>query len=111
MNHKIALSVLLFALATGCGGGKAAPSACSKAASALGGIVMLEVPGVTKDPKELDRFEAELTAECKATKLEETAKEALECYDENHSKIGYRLFKACPEQPGRALIDAVVAKH
>lgn len=59
----------------------------------------------------MDTFERELVAECRAQKTEETAKAALDCYDQNHGAIGYRLFKACPEQPGRALVDAVVAKH
>jgi hypothetical protein len=86
-------------------------SPCGKAALPLAGIVVLEVKDSGKDPSIMDTFERELFAECKAQKTEDSAKDALACYDKNHGAIGYRLFKACPEQPGRALVDAVVAKH
>src|SRR5690348_9266151 len=110
IKRFVASSLLL--LAVGCGSSKSADtsSPCGKAAAPLAGIVLLEVKHAD-DPKVLDTFQAELAGECKAQKLDETAKDALDCYDKNHDKMGYRLFKECPEQPGRALLDAVDAKH
>jgi hypothetical protein len=104
-------SVFLFAAACGSKGGGSDSSPCGKAALPLAGIVVLEVKDSGKDPSIMDTFERELIAECKTQRTEETAKDALLCYDKNHTAMGYRLFKACPEQPGRALVDAVVAKH
>lgn len=92
----------------GAGGGS---SLCAKAAGPLAGIVALEAKDAGSDPGIMKTFESELTAECTAQKAEETAKDALECYDKNRSAIGYRLFKSCPEEPGKALVGAVVAKH
>ena len=98
-------------LVAACSSGKSADnSVCGKAAGPLAGIVMLETPA-KESPDDLDKLEAEVAAVCKQTKAEETAKEALECYVENAGAAGYRLFKACPEQPGKDLIAAVVAKH
>ena len=99
-------------LAGACSGGAAGgKSLCDRGAAPLSGIVLLEVKDSGNDPAILKNFKAELAAECTAQKLEESAKDALECYDKNASAIGYRIFKACPEQPGKALVAAVVAKH
>ncbi len=114
MNTKALLSALtLTTMMMGAcsGGGAGGKSLCDRGAAPLSGIVLLEVKEAGDDPAILKTFKAELAAECTAQKLEETAKDALECYDKNASAIGYRIFKACPEQPGKALIAAVVAKH
>ena len=108
---QISLAALTLTIA-GCSGGAAGGNTlCAKAASPLAGIVLLEVKDAGDDPAILKTFQAELTAECVAQKSDETAKDALECYDKNSSALGYRIFKTCPEQPGKALIAAVVAKH
>ncbi|HEY0135839.1 MAG TPA: hypothetical protein VGB85_17260 [Nannocystis sp.] len=110
---KIVLAALSLTMIAGaCSGGAAGGnSLCEKAAAPLSGIVLLEVKDAGDDPAILKTFKAELAAECTAQKTEETAKDALECYDKNASALGYRIFKTCPEQPGKALIAAVVAKH
>ncbi len=56
-------------------------------------------------------FVSELTDACVSAHADEGAEDALDCYDENHSVLGDRLFEACPPQPGKALVAAVVAKH
>lgn len=110
MNMKIPFAAALLAMAA-CSSGKGADnSVCGKAAGPLAGIVMLETDA-KESPDDLDKLEAEVAAVCKETKAEETAKAALECYVENKGTPGYHLFKKCPEQPGKALIEAVVAKH
>ena len=112
MIKWIASSVLLLG-ALGCGskGSAGGSPACRKAALPLAGIVVLEVKDSGSNPSVMDTFESELVAACVAQKTDQTSKEALECYDKNQSARGYFLFKACPEPPGRALVDAVVAKH
>jgi len=102
-----ALSVL-FACS---GGGGDDSSLCGKAAAPLAGIVVLEAKDKGSDPSIMKTFKSELIAECNAKKLEETAKDTLECYDKNASERGYFIFKKCPEEPGKALVAAVVAKH
>ena len=108
LTMMITTTMLAGACSGGAAGGK---SLCDRSAGPLSGIVLLEVKDSDDDPAILKTFKAELAAECTAQKLEESAKDALECYDKNASAIGYRIFKACPEQPGKALVAAVVAKH
>lgn len=103
-------SFLLVAIGVACSGG-ANDSLCGKAAKPLAGIVLLEAKDAEGGPEILNTFESELAAECTAKKLEESTKDALQCYHDNKGERGYFIFKKCPEEPGKALVAAVVAKH
>ncbi len=88
---------------------------CAGGGEALSGIAILEVKDVPDEPeagaKLVRQLKEELTAECVAKGLDKSATEALTCYEKNKGKAGYRVLKGCDEKPGRALLDAVVAKH
>ena len=113
MITRITLLCASFLVAVGvaCSGGGASNSLCGKASKPLAGIVLLEAKNADGGPEILKTLQSEVEAECTAKKLEETAKEALECYDTNRSERGYFIFKKCPEEPGKSLVAAVVEKR
>lgn len=113
MTKQICLFFIASTVAAfiGCSGGGASDSLCGKAAKPLAGIVLLEAKDADGGVEILKTFESEVAAECTAKKLEETSKDALQCYVDNKGERGYFIFKKCPEEPGKALVSAVVAKH
>jgi hypothetical protein len=113
-NHKMMTCLLILtASALGCDEDPA-DGPCA-GASALSGIAVLEVKNAPDDMEEGKAFVAqlsdELAAECKAKGYDESATEALGCYEKNKSRPGYRVWKGCDQKPGKELVSAVVAKH
>ncbi len=115
----LAILLLLAPLAVACGSkestaqkedGKTS-ALCREVGGALDGVVILEAKDTGTGPSIMDAIAKELEAECTAQKAEEKSKAALECYSAHAKEMGYRMFKSCPQEPAKALVAAVVAKH